>query len=229
MLSFINDFISLIYPDLCQACGYPLLKGEEVICIRCQLQLPRTNFHKEPINPIIKHFWGKVPVHAATAYYFFNKGEKVQHLIHQLKYKNAPAVGIKVGRLFGNELKQSELFKNVDVIVPVPLHADKLRMRGYNQSEQIALGLSEAYEVKSANLVTRLKHTETQTRKHRYQRYQNVNKVFTVSEEQEVYRKHVLLVDDVITTGSTLVACAEELLKIEGTKVSVAAMAYAAK
>jgi ComF family protein len=229
MLSYISDFISLLYPDLCQACGYPLLKGEEIICIRCQLQLPKTNFHRDAINPVIKHFWGKVPVHAATAYYFFHKGEKVQHLIHQLKYKNCPEVGQKVGRLLGNDLKQSELYKDVQVIIPVPLHADKLRVRGYNQSEYLANGVASAYEIKSANLVERLKHTETQTRKHRYERYKNVDKVFTVTEEKAVYNKHVLLIDDVITTGSTLAACAEELLKIEGTKVSIAAMAYAAK
>ena len=229
MLSFIHDFISLIYPDLCQACGQSLLKGEEIICIRCQLQLPRTNFHRDAINPIIKHFWGKVPVHAATAYYFFYKGEKVQHLIHQLKYKGRPEVGMKVGQLLGNDLKQSELYKDVDVIVPVPLHDDKLRVRGYNQAEEIAKGLAQSYKLKSENLIVRTKHTDTQTRKHRYERYQNVDKVFAVNEEKEIYNKHILLVDDVITTGSTLTACAEELLRIKGTKVSIAAMAYAAK
>lgn len=229
MLSFIHDFISLIYPDLCQACGQSLLKGEEIICIRCQLQLPRTNFHRDAINPIIKHFWGKVPVHAATAYYFFYKGEKVQHLIHQLKYKGRPEVGVKVGQLLGNDLKQSELYKDVDVIVPVPLHDDKLRVRGYNQAEEIAKGLAQSYKVKSENLIVRTKHTDTQTRKHRYERYQNVDKVFAVNEEKEIYDKHILLVDDVITTGSTLTACAEELLRVKGTKVSIAAMAYAAK
>jgi len=229
MLSFIHDFISLIYPDLCQACGQSLLKGEEIICIRCQLQLPRTNFHRDAINPIIKHFWGKVPVHAATAYYFFYKGEKVQHLIHQLKYKGRPEVGVKVGQLLGNDLKQSELYKDVDVIVPVPLHDDKLRVRGYNQAEEIAKGLAQSYKLKSENLIVRTKHTDTQTRKHRYERYQNVDKVFAVNEEKEIYNKHILLVDDVITTGSTLTACAEELLRIKGTKVSIAAMAYAAK
>lgn len=229
MLSYINDFIALIYPDLCQSCGYALHKGEETICVKCQIQLPKTNFHLHAINPVIKHFWGKVPVHAATAFYFFNKGEKVQHLIHQLKYRGRPEVGVTVGKLLGNDLKKSELFHDVEVIVPVPLHADKLRIRGYNQSEQIAKGVSEVYKIKSSGLIERTRFTETQTRKHRYERYQNVDKVFIVTEEKEVYNKHVLLVDDVITTGSTLVACAEELLKANGAKVSIAAMAYAAK
>jgi len=136
---------------------------------------------------------------------------------------------MKVGQLLGNDLKQSELYKDVDVIVPVPLHDDKLRVRGYNQAEEIAKGLAQSYKVESENLIVRTKHTDTQTRKHRYERYQNVDKVFAVNEEKEIYNKHILLVDDVITTGSTLTACAEELLRIKGTKVSIAAMAYAAK
>jgi ComF family protein len=229
MLSYFRDFLSLFYPDLCQSCGYSLVKGEETICIRCQIMLPRTNFHLQAINPVIRHFWGKVPIHAATAYYFFYKGEKVQHLIHQLKYKGRPEVGVKVGKLLGLDLKKSEQFGDVDVVVPVPLHADKLRVRGYNQSEEIAKGVAAAYNIESANLVKRIRHTDTQTRKHRFERYKNVEKVFIVTEEQAVYNKHVLLVDDVITTGSTLTACAEELLRVEGTRVSVAAMAYAAK
>ena len=229
MFSFVSDFVSLLYPDLCQACGFSLLKGEEVICIRCQMQLPKTNFHRDAINPVVKHFWGKVPIHAATAYYYFYKGEKVQHLIHQLKYKNHPEVGHKIGLLLGNELSGSDLYKDVDVIVPVPLHKNKIRVRGYNQSEHIANGIAEAYGRPSADLIERSRYTDTQTRKHRFQRYQNVDKVFALKEEHSVYKKHVLIVDDVITTGSTLVACAETVAAVKGTTVSIAAMAYAAR
>ena len=229
MFSFFGDFVSLLYPDICLACGHSMVKGEEVICIRCMMHLPKTNFHLDPINPIIKHFWGKVPVHAATAYYYFHKGEKVQHLIHALKYQGKPEVGHKIGRMLGAELKASELYKDVETIIPVPLHTDKLRKRGYNQSEQLAIGMAEAYKTSSVNLLHRTKHTETQTRKHRFERYENVNKVFEVNDPPALYNKHILLVDDVITTGSTLVACAEELLKVSGTKVSIAAMAYAAR
>ena len=229
MLSLFSDFISLLYPDICLACGNSMVKGEEVICIRCIMNLPKTNFHLEPINPIIKHFWGKVPVHAATAYYYFHKGEKVQHLIHALKYQGKPEVGHKIGRMLGTELKLSELYKDVEAIIPVPLHADKLRLRGYNQSEQLAIGMEEAFSLHCSDGLQRTKHTETQTRKHRFERFENVDKVFEVKDPPALYNKHILLVDDVITTGSTLVACADELLKVKGSKVSIAAMAYAAR
>jgi ComF family protein len=229
MISLLKDFISLLFPDLCLACGNPLIKGEEVICIQCQVGLPRTNFHHDPVNPVIRHFWGKVPIHAGTAYYYFHKGEKVQRLIHQLKYKNRPEVGHRIGRLFGHELSTSDLYKDVDVIMPVPLHKDKQRVRGYNQSEQIAIGMAASYNRSYSTSLKRTKHTETQTHKHRFQRYQNVDKIFSLNDAEEIYNKHVLLVDDVITTGSTLAACAEEVLKANASKVSVAAAAYAAK
>lgn len=229
MSSYFSDFISLLYPDICLACGNSMVKGEEVICIHCIMNLPKTNFHLDPINPIIKHFWGKVPVHAATAYYFFNKGEKVQQLIHALKYQGKPEVGHKIGRMLGADLKSSILYNDVETIIPVPLHSDKLRKRGYNQSEQLAIGLADAFNTSCANLLQRTKYTETQTRKHRFERFENVNKVFEVNDPPALYNKHILLVDDVITTGSTLAACAEELLKVSGTKVSIAAMAYAVK
>ena len=229
MPSYFSDFISLLYPDICLSCGGTMVKGEEVVCIRCMMQLPKTNFHLDAINPIIKHFWGKVPVHAATAYYFFNKGEKVQELIHALKYRNKPEVGHKIGRLLGYDLKASTLFKDIEAIVPVPLHANKIAIRGYNQSEQLAIGLVEAYNISCTNLLIRNKHTETQTHKHRFERFVNVNSVFEINNMESAVNKHILLVDDVITTGSTLVACAEELLKIRGVRVSIAAMAYASK
>lgn len=229
MFSYLDDFIALLYPDICMACGNSMVKGEEVICIRCIMNLPKTNFHLDPINPIIKHFWGKVPVHAATAFYYFHKGEKVQRLIHALKYQGKPEVGHKIGRMLGAELQSSELYKDVEAIIPVPLHADKLRKRGYNQSEALATGMAEAYNTRCVNLLQRTKYTDTQTRKHRFERFENVNKVFEVKDPPALYHKHILLVDDVITTGSTLMACAEELLKVKGTKVSIAAMAYAAK
>ncbi len=229
MFSFFGDFVSLLYPDICRACGNSMVKGEEVICLSCIMHLPRTNFHLDPINPVIKHFWGKVPVEAATAYYYFNKGEKVQQLIHALKYKGKPEVGHKIGRMLGIDLQASALYKNVETIVPVPLHINKIRIRGYNQSEQIAIGLADAYKTTCSNLLQRRRHTETQTRKHRFERFENVNRVFEVINADLLINKHILLVDDVITTGSTLVSCAEELLKVKGVRVSIAAMAYAAR
>ena len=225
--NYLTDLKKLFYPQVCLSCTNSLFDGEEVLCLRCQKKLPRTNFHLDPINPIIKIFWGKVPVKAATAFYDFAKGGKVQHLIHQLKYKKHPEVGVKIGSIMGNDLLKSEWFKDLDVIVPVPLHPDKERSRGYNQSAVFAAGLALTLGVASSpQLLQRIKFTDTQTRKHRYERFENVNSVFSISDPSKLKNKNILLVDDVITTGSTLTACAETLLEISGTTVSIAAIAH---
>jgi len=198
------------------------------MCTYCRLHLPRTNFHLEPDNPVIKHFWGKVNVEAAAAYYYFNKGEKVQHLVHQLKYQGKKEVGNFVGEAYGTELITNDLFNKVELVIPVPLHASKLRKRGFNQSDFFAEGLAAAMKIPfSPDALKRNLATETQTRKHRYERYENVNRVFEIQKPSLLKGKHVLLVDDVITTGSTLTSCAEALLELPGTKVSIAAMAFA--
>ncbi|MCX6274655.1 MAG: ComF family protein [Bacteroidetes bacterium] len=228
VVAWLDDLLWLVYPELCVSCDKPLNTGEKCLCTSCRFHLPKTNFHLEEVNPIIKHFWGKVKVEAAAAYFLFTKGEKVQHLIHQLKYRKRKDIGVFLGELYGYDLKKSAVFSTVDVIIPVPLHPKKLRKRGYNQSECFAEGLSQSlkvpYDVKS---LKRKKETQTQTRKHRFERFENVNNVFSVTKPEQLKGKHILLVDDVITTGSTLVACAEALLDVPGTKVSIAAIAYA--
>lgn len=228
VVAWLDDLLWLVYPELCVSCDKPLNAGEKCLCTSCRFHLPKTNFHFEEINPIIKHFWGKVKVEAAAAYFLFTKGEKVQHLIHQLKYRKRKDIGVFLGELYGYDLKKSAVFSTVDVIIPVPLHPKKLRKRGYNQSECFAEGLSQSlkvsYDVKS---LKRNKETQTQTRKHRFERFENVNSVFSVAKPEQIKGKHILLVDDVITTGSTLVACAEALLAVPGTRVSIAAIAYA--
>ncbi len=227
LLHHLNDLKKLFYPQVCLSCTNSLFDGEEVLCLRCQKKLPRTNFHLDPINPVIKKFWGKVPVKAATAFYHFAKGSKVQHLIHQLKYKKHPEVGIKIGKLMGNDLLKSEWFTDIDLVVPVPLHPDKERSRGYNQSATFAAGLALTLGVVAVpQLLQRTKFTSTQTRKHRYERFENVDRVFSISDIAQVKNKNILLVDDVITTGSTLTACAETLLEITGTTVSIAVIAH---
>ena len=165
---------------------------------------------------------------AAAAYYYFSKGEKVQHLIHRLKYDGHKEVGYFVGEAYGMELKQTEHFSTSELVVPVPLHADKLQKRGFNQSDFFGQGLSNALNIPfSADALKRNLATETQTRKHRYERFENVDRVFEINKPHLVKGKHVLLVDDVITTGSTLTACAEAILELPETKVSIVAMAYA--
>ena len=225
---WLDDLLWLVYPELCVSCEKPLNTGEKCLCTSCRFHLPKTNFHLEEENPVVKHFWGKVKVEAAASYFLFTKGEKVQHLIHQLKYKKRKDIGVFVGELYGYDLKKSEKFSSVDVIMPVPLHPKKLRQRGYNQSECFAEGLSQSLKIPfDSKSLKRGIATETQTRKHRYERYENVDKVFSVARPEHIRGKHVLLVDDVITTGSTLVACAEALLEQPGTRVSIATIAYA--
>ncbi len=182
----------------------------------------------EKDNPIEKIFWGRVPLNAAASYYSFTKGGKVQHLIHQLKYKGQREVGVTIGDLYGYELKQSDNFNTVDLIIPVPLHKRKIKSRGYNQSEAFAEGLSASMNVKTDfRTLYRALDSASQTKKTRFLRWKNVETVFHVKDEITLQGKHILLVDDVITTGATLEACVHALQKIPGVKVSIATIAWA--
>lgn len=225
---WLTDFVNLFFPNNCSACGNSLISQEEVICTSCLFKLPRTNFHFENENPIARIFWGRVNLEMATSFLFFNKGGNVQKLVHQLKYKGKKNVGHYLGKLFGNELRQSPLFTAVDLIVPVPLHPKKERLRGFNQSLVLAEGLSKSLQkpLSSDNLI-RLVHTSTQTKKSRYSRWENVKDVFGIKVPEKFVGKHILLVDDVLTTGATTEACAQKILEIEGTKVYVVTLAYA--
>jgi ComF family protein len=228
ILTFISDFISLMYPRLCLACGNSLFKHEEILCTHCQFELPRTNFHRFRDSPLDKVFWGRVPIQRTAALYFFSKGGKVQHLVHQLKYKGQKDVGIYTGKILGAELLNDPQFMEIDKIIPVPLHPKKLKKRGYNQSEHFAIGLSAVtkIEVDTTSFV-RTFATETQTRKTRFARFENVKEIFSVTAPEVLQNKHLLLVDDVITTGSTIESCASILLQVPGVRISVAAIAYA--
>jgi len=224
----IRDFISLFYPQLCCACGNHLNKGENLICGFCHYHLPKTEFHMEKNNPLIRHFWGKVDIHSAAAYYFFRKGEKVQQLVHQLKYKGRKDIGERIGELYGHELMKSPDFNTVEVIIPVPLHPMRQRKRGYNQSEMFANGLAKSMNrISLPHALKRNVATSTQTKKNRFSRWENVNRIFAAEEVSQLVHLHVLLVDDVITTGSTLEACVQVLSGIEGIRISIASIAYA--
>lgn len=225
---WITDFLNLFFPDNCSACGNPLVAQEKVICMSCLFKLPKTNFHLQDENPISRIFWGRVRLETATSFLFFNKGGNVQELIHQLKYRGKKNVGRFLGKSFGTDLSKSQLFNSVDCIVPVPLHPKKEKKRGFNQSLVISEGISEAIQkpVLNDNLI-RLVHTSTQTKKSRYSRWENVKDVFGITSPDLLEKKHVLLVDDVLTTGATLESCAQKILQIEGAKVSIATLAYA--
>ena len=225
---FIDDFISLLFPRICAACGNSLWKQEETVCLSCEFHLPRTNYHLSLENPVSRLFWGRVNLESAAAYLYFNKGNKVQRLIHQLKNKGRKDIGIYLGRQYGQHLKYSPFFQTVQLIVPVPLHTKKLRIRGYNQSEQIAFGMGETMKVPvDPNALFRKKETETQTKKSRFRRWQNVAEVFDVPDPVSLEMKHVLVVDDVITTGATLESCIRALSSIPGIRISVATIAVA--
>jgi ComF family protein len=227
-MQLLDDFLSLFYPSVCYACGSSLFQQEEIICTSCLYHLPRTNFHRDPENPVAQTFWGRISVHSATSYYYFSKKGNVQHLLHHLKYKGRKEIGVYIGRQFGYELKEADLFKTSEVIIPVPLHPKKLKKRGYNQSEQFAFGLASAMNIElDVSSLIRCKPSETQTKKSRFRRWENVKDIFTITPGAKLAGRHILLVDDVITTGATLEACAEALFKIPSIKLSIATIAYA--
>jgi ComF family protein len=224
-----HDFISLVFPEICSSCGKNLFKNEISLCTHCLYHLPKTNFHLENDNPVAKIFWGRINIEAAASFYTFNKGGKVQHLIHQLKYKGQQHVGTTIGKLYGQELLNTPDFNSIDLIVPVPLHKTKQRKRGYNQSACFAQGLAMAMNRETDSTVLfRSFSSQTQTKKSRFTRWKNVETIFYTKIDERLQYKHILLVDDVITTGATLEACAQALSKIKGVKLSIATIAYAA-
>ncbi len=220
--------LSLIYPQVCVACGETLNAGEELFCANCRYHLPETDFHLIEENAAAQKFWGRIDVKAVSSMYFFDKGERIQRMIHNLKYRNQPEIGIFLGRKYGNKLKSLPVMKECDCIIPVPLHEKKKFERGYNQSEVFARGLAEEMRVPvGAHVLKRIEKGETQTKKARYQRWENVNELFVVNNPKLVKDKHVLLVDDVLTTGATLEACAVQLLNIPVKSIKIATIAFA--
>lgn len=223
-----NDVIGLLFPNLCNGCGLSLYPGEKAICTHCLYDLPYTDFHLDPNNRVAKQLWARLPFEAAMAMLYFKKGTKTQNLIHNLKYNGKTEVGYKLGNLLGQKLILSEQYKAIDFIIPVPLHPKKERTRGYNQSIRIADGISEAINVPvHKSLLIRKKITETQTRKSRFNRYENMLSVFEVLEPKALQHAHILLVDDVITTGATLEACGNALIGAGIKKLSIASIAFA--
>jgi ComF family protein len=223
-----KDFIDLIYPNLCITCGSDLPGDERYICPKCWLDMPKTNLHQERENEIEKVFWGRFPITYATSLFYFTKGSRYQKLIHEIKYQGKKEIGRELGKRFGAQLKSS-VFSEIDYLVPVPLHKRKKRKRGFNQSEWIAKGMSETLEkpVISNNLF-RITHTKTQTRKSRFERWKNVENVFHLKDKTLFEDSHILLVDDIVTTGATLEACANRILISDNVKVSIASLGYTA-
>jgi ComF family protein len=203
------------------------MRNEKLICTECYILIPRTNYHLKTDNPVSQLFWGRCMIEQAAAFSFYTRDSRIRKLIHQLKYKGIREVGPELGRIYARTLKSSGFLNDIDLIIPVPLHPSKKRQRGFNQSDLISLGISEVSGIPmESELLVRKTVTKTQTRKTRYDRWINVEDIFRVTDQDRIENMHILLVDDVITTGSTLEACASELLKVENVKVSVAALAY---
>jgi ComF family protein len=226
--SYLADFISLLFPELCPACGTDLMANEQIICTDCLYNLPLTNFHLQPDNIVAQQFWGKINVDNAYSLYYFSKGGKVQNLMHHFKYKGMHRIGNLLGNVAGEQLIKSNTFNHIDYIIPVPLHKSRLKQRGYNQSTCFAQGLAQKMQttVEDNNLI-RIRATETQTHKSRFSRFENMQEVFVIKDPERLANKHILLVDDIVTTGSTLEACGLQLLKVPGLKLSIATIAYA--
>lgn len=223
---YINDFMGLFYPRLCNGCRRALLHDEECICSFCRFELPETNLHKQRENSVSRVFWGRADIETATSLFYFQKGSKVQNLIHQFKYKGRTEVGDYMGRRLGNQLKNEPLWEAIDLVVPVPLHPVKQHKRGFNQSEVFARGISETFKKQmDVNNLVRITKTDTQTRKNRFNRWENVESVFFVSKPERLRGRNILLVDDVITTGSTLEACTQKLKAVKGVRVWIASIA----
>ncbi len=228
MKRILEDLLGLLYPNLCYGCFKHLYAGESLICTDCLYHISYTDHHLDLKNRVAKQLWGRVNFNAAMALLNFKKGARVQNLIHHLKYKNQRLLGEKLGTMVAEKLLVSPFFGEIDLIVPVPMHPRKEQKRGYNQSECIAKGIAAVLNV-PVNRTALLKVTETstQTNRSRYARHENMKMVFLLAKPAELKGKHILLVDDVITTGATIEACALEICKGNIAKLSIAAVAFA--
>lgn len=223
----LHDFFNIFFPEVCCACNSTLFKFEKSICIKCLKNLPYTNFIKTPDNIVEQMFYGRLDIERAYSLVYYNKGTKVQQILHSLKYNSDTVVGFKMGKLLGIEIKKHSGIK-YDLIIPLPLHKSKLRKRGYNQAECIALGIEDELKIPVLNnVIEKRTHTETQTNRAKFARWMNVEETFKLTDSGLIEGKNILLVDDVVTTGATLEACGKELLQVKNVKLSIATIACA--
>ena len=223
-----KGLVNLFFPPVCAGCHSFLLSNENVICTICRHKIPLTNHHLNSENEAFKKFYGRIPVEYASALLYFHKRGIVQELIHNLKYKGQEEIGAVLGTWYAEDLKNSAIIQSVDEIIPVPLHKRKLRERGYNQVTNFGLSLSKNLNISyNPNLLVRNIYSKTQSRKNFLNRSDGIDTIFAASFTEKDHNKHFLLIDDVITTGSTLEACSHALLKIPGAKISIVCMAMA--
>ncbi|MDR1881554.1 MAG: ComF family protein [Prevotella sp.] len=228
MRNLFRDFLNLFFPDLCVVCNQRLSEGEEYICTDCLLSIPKTNYHLQPDNRLEQFFAGRIPFRHIAAFAYFVKGGSIQNIIHELKYKHNPGIGRFIGELCGENIVDSDFISGLDLLAPVPLHPKRQKQRGYNQSLEICKGISRVTGIPiDSETVVRKVNNKSQTRNSRFDRWKNVEDIFALTNERSFQGKHILLVDDVITTGSTLESCAKEILKCEGCKISIYAVGTA--
>jgi len=226
-MKFLKDILNIFYPEVCLCCKNPLTVHENTICLTCRYDLPLTNFCSENENLVEKSFYGRIQIEQATALFYFLKPSNVQKLIHELKYKGQQQAGKFVGDWLGEELLLSERFKNLDCIIPVPLHKKKLKKRGYNQVSLFGVTLSKKLNIPFyEDVLIKTDASKTQTKKLRFDRWKNTQHRFEVQNSNKILNKHILLIDDIITTGATLEACSIALLNGNNAKISIASMAY---
>jgi ComF family protein len=225
--SSLADFVHLFFPHVCTGCGSDILDNHHQLCLRCLSELPSTNFFSQPGNPVEKKFYGQLPIRNGGAGYFFTKDSLLETLIYELKYKGNKDIGFYLGQLLAKFLVDNNGFNEVDVLIPLPLNARREKKRGYNQATALCNGIASVWKKPVLDkTVIRKVNTETQTHRGRITRWENMEGVFAVANASAIQNKHILLVDDVITTGASLEACGSEILKVPGTTLSIATLAY---
>ncbi|GAC1444320.1 MAG: ComF family protein [Sediminibacterium sp.] len=227
LTSCFSDFSQLFFPHNCEGCGTDILRKNDLLCATCRQKLPLTGFFTLPGNPVEKSFYGRLPIEQAGAACYFTKDSLLQHLFIELKYRKNREAGYFLGRLMGYALAEAGRFSAIEALVPLPLNNRKEYQRGYNQAALLCEGIYQVWQKPVlAHAIARIRFTETQTRRNRLNRWQNMQGVFEVTSSTALENKHILLIDDVITTGATLEACGTELLKVKGVKLSLAAAGY---
>ena len=227
-ISFLSRLTDFIAPRACAICGCRLAIDEDSICTRCTMRLPRTGYATSPYdNEMARAFWAKINVERCAALFFYHPHSSVSNVIHNIKYHNQPEAARYMGRLAAEEFMMSGFFDDIDFILPVPLSKPKIRERGYNQSEEIARGVTEATGIDLRNdIISRIRDTESQTKKHHWQRNENMKEAFRLTNDNAAKGRHILIIDDIVTTGSTICECGKELMKAGDVKISVLSLGY---
>lgn len=227
---WLDSLMQLLFPQRCVVCNSLLTDNEKILCLSCNLNLPRTDLHLEKDNEVEKLLWGKMNIERATSYFYYTKGSGYRQLLHRLKYEGRKDIAQSMGFMMGEELANDGFFDNIDLIIPIPLHRRKKRSRGYNQSEEIGKGISRATGIPmKTSCIERQRNSTSQTSKSAYERWENVSGIFAAHHTEQLENRHILLLDDVMTTGATITACADALKSVPGIRISVLTLALAGK